>query len=257
VNDINDMPDMLKGHLKAMQKLKEQGVISHIGMTTHMDDGDIVKALEMFPFECVTISYNLLNAHLRPKTIDYAYKNGIAVFAMNPVGGGILATENTMFDDLHKNKPFSLVGAALLFVLSHKEITTAVNGLDNAEMAKHSIEQVKYLGDFDSEDAKEIYNAFKALGPTFCVGCDYCLPCPENVMIPRYLKMLNQYILGGIDNVLPAYKRHLQAGRIKPDNIPENCVECGVCLPKCTAHLDIPEKLKQAQEMLMILDKNL
>ena len=78
----------------------------------------------------------------------------------------------------------------------------------------------------------------KVLG--FCIGCKYCMPCPEGINIPSMMNL--EYVdklLRMSDRAARVYK-----DMVKPENSPAKCTQCRQCEEKCTQHLHITEELK-------------
>jgi hypothetical protein len=78
----------------------------------------------------------------------------------------------------------------------------------------------------------------------FCTGCRYCLPCPEGIDIPAIMDLIAQYRIWGFEDM--AQERYLKL----EGPLAEACIECGVCMQKCTQHLPIIEEMKWAAEHL-------
>ncbi len=62
-----------------------------------------------------------------------------------------------------------------------------------------------------------------------CTSCNYCLPCPEGVDIPRILKIYNDGIMyDKIETSKTDYNLWVPA-----DEKGNNCVVCGECEEQC------------------------
>lgn len=75
-----------------------------------------------------------------------------------------------------------------------------------------------------------------------CTNCKYCLPCPQDVAIPRIFELYNEaHIYNSFDGGRWQYgqllKRGQDAGR---------CVACGQCETLCPQNIAIIESLEVA-----------
>ncbi|MBN1421554.1 MAG: 4Fe-4S dicluster domain-containing protein, partial [Planctomycetes bacterium] len=92
----------------------------------------------------------------------------------------------------------------------------------------------------DLED--RIPDSFEAL----CTTCGYCLPCPQDVPIPKLMDAFNLSILDGeTENVLRRMKGHWG---IDPDAA-DRCTACGECEVRCTQNLPIRERIAAIREI--------
>jgi predicted aldo/keto reductase-like oxidoreductase len=83
-----------------------------------------------------------------------------------------------------------------------------------------------------------------------CTGCQYCLPCPQNVAIPEILSTYNQfYRYRGAsaqqETIIKSYRE-----QITHNQGPSNCVQCNSCLQKCPQGLPIPQLLARSTRYL-------
>jgi uncharacterized protein len=84
------------------------------------------------------------------------------------------------------------------------------------------------------EEAREVYFS---LAPIPCTQCEYCLPCPSDVAIPRIFDLYNDAV------TYDAWGRagSVYADFIKPENRANKCVECGECEEACPQNIKIIE----------------
>ena len=78
------------GAIPAAVKAKEQGLIRHLVVSTHLPGAEIAKVLGTGTFEGVTLGYNVLNFPFRSEGVAAAQRLGLGVVTMNPLGGGII-----------------------------------------------------------------------------------------------------------------------------------------------------------------------
>lgn len=79
------------------------------------------------------------------------------------------------------------------------------------------------------------------LGKEFCRRCEYCLPCPNGVMITP--AMAYRVIAHRMSPTVA-----VQFARIPMESI-LNCDDCGACIEKCPYELPIPDILKSYYDL--------
>ena len=88
-------PDQLeerirKGAIAAAQKARQEGLIKHLVVSSHLGGEDNAAVLDSGLFAGITIGYNALNFPFRARTLDAAAKHNAGVVTMNPLGGGLI-----------------------------------------------------------------------------------------------------------------------------------------------------------------------
>lgn len=77
-----------------------------------------------------------------------------------------------------------------------------------------------------------------------CLRCGYCQPCPQGIVIPDAFRSADMY--RGYGESLKYMGLDLYES-LAPR--PDVCEECGRCVKKCPAGLDIPGKLKDVVKL--------
>ena len=92
---------------------------------------------------------------------------------------------------------------------------------------------------------EDALNETKRLAELYCTGCNYCLPCPNEVNIPENFRIMNTHKLYGItEHAQNLYNALSNPERPKHGKKAEECVECGLCEPKCPQNISIMAQLK-------------
>ena len=79
-----------------------------------------------------------------------------------------------------------------------------------------------------------------------CTGCNYCMPCPQKLDIPRILRYFNDWnIYEQNPSTKLEYETWIPAGRHASD-----CIGCKACEEKCPQHLPISQAMKEAAEAM-------
>lgn len=236
--------------LAALREAKEQGLVRHLGFTTHGAPKHVIEWLQRVPdFRSITVYYNFTSRYMEEAMI-YAGEHNVGVVVMGPLYGGILAGESEAFaDEVPELKDMPVHEIAFRFLYANRGISCVLSGMndpahltENARMASDKkgltpgqCERfVKAFQDFTSEEL-------------LCSGCRYCdNACPQE--LPIY-QLMNTYQLSQIFG-LPAGEEQLEKLKKngKPD--PARCAACGECTDKCPQNLPVAKRMERLAEML-------
>lgn len=232
------------GAYEAALKAKEEGLIEHIVFSTHCNGDEIEQIINEDKFEGITLGYNILNFPFRQKGIQAAYKKGLGVATMNPLGGGLIPEKPDFFNFIRDENDPSVIAAALRFNASHKEITTVLAGMGTIKQVIENVKAGNEVNEFTESKLDEIKKQLSSKMDTLCTGCQYCTGCPQDIEVSKYMLAYNESILKSGEDCLNMLKWHWG---ISQENL-ANCVECGICEGKCTQHLPIIQRIKDIQQ---------
>ena len=233
-----------KGVLKSFEKMKSEGLIRHICLSTHMKGADVAAALKEYPFEGVLLGYSAMNFAYREAGIEAAAKLGRGVVVMNPLGGGIIPKNPDRFAFVKTTPQETVVEGALRFLLNDSRITVALVGFSSTAHVDEAISAVDGFTPLPPAELKRIRENVKSAFNQMCTGCMYCDDCPEGVPIPKLMDAYNIFMLSGKPGDLVSRLRwhwSIQAADAPWDR----CTECGRCEELCTQQLPIIERLKK------------
>lgn len=226
-------------------KAKEEGLIDHLVFSTHASGEEIRMMVEDGLFEGVTLGYNAVNFPYRAEGIESAYKHGLGVVTMNPLGGGLIPQHQEYFSFLRQNEEESTIQAALRFNASHESISVVLSGMGSKDEVKHNVEAVKNVEVFGKEKIDSIKSHLREEMNGFCTTCQYCKHCPKGIDIPLFMEIYNSYILEGLDSAKAKYQDNKNWGNIKEGKSgAADCIKCGKCEKLCTQKLDIVNRLE-------------
>jgi len=228
-------------------KAKEEGLIGHLAVSSHLQGDQLQDRLADSPFEGVTLGYCAMNFPYRQAAVDAAGKMGLGVVTMNPLGGGLIPGNAERFDFIRSEGDESVVSAALRFNISREAVTSALVGFttrDHVDQACAAVENFQpYSPEHIASVRERIIDSFDGL----CTGCGYCLPCPEEIPVPKFMDTYNQLVLSGskIEPMMFRMKWHWEI----PPELAGTCTRCGACVERCTQHLDICDRLDKIVEL--------
>lgn len=232
------------GAIAAAVKAKEEGLVEHVVVSSHLPGNELKQVLQEGPFEGVTLGYCAINFPYREEAVAAAGDMGLGVVTMNPLGGGLIPRNADRFDFLRGPADETVVQAALRFNVSHPNVTAALVGFTTKDHVDEACDAVEDFTPCPAEHyaalREQILDAFDGL----CTGCGYCLPCPQEVPIPKMMDAYNQKILtGGKDpkEITGRLKFHWSI----PLEEAAACSLCGECEEKCTQHLPIRERMEE------------
>ncbi len=236
---------------KWLVKARDQGLIKHICCSFHDDNEALRKVVDSGFIASVTVQYNLLDRKLED-AIAYASEKGMGVVVMGPVGGGRLGDNSEVLAELIPGIE-RVPELALRFVLSNPNVTVALSGMSNMEHVEENLrvcsDEISLSKD-DREAIKQHLARMQEMEKLYCTGCNYCMPCPQEVAIPKIFERYNMGRVYGLWET--ARKRYASIGANKWDKgaKADACVDCGVCEDKCPQNIPIRKQLKEAHGKL-------
>jgi len=241
------------GGMQAVRKAQDQGMIGHVCFSTHDKPENLIKLIDTGEFAGMTLQYNLLDRVNEP-VIAHACANGMGVVVMGPVGGGRLAAPSEQIRKMIPGEVKSSAEIALRFVFSNPNVTTAISGMNTVEMVEENAaiaSRESALTVDERRAIEDVLSETRRLSDLYCTGCNYCMPCPNDVNIPENFRLMNLHRLYGITE----HARSVYAGMSNPDRPnrgkrAEDCIECGACEPKCPQKIRIIEQLREVAKEL-------
>ena len=243
--------DVEDGPIEAAYQAKEDGLIKHISFSFHDDAENLFKLIDTGHFETMLVQYNLLDRS-NEEAIKYAQEKGMGVVVMGPVGGGRLGAPSTKLDKLMDSST-STVETALRFVFSNQNVNIALSGMENIDMVRQNAEIASNpdpLSENELADVKAMLEQNQKLADLYCTGCEYCLPCPQGVKIPKVFELMNYHRVYDLtDYAREEYKKLIKSDK-EDEKAADACVECGICEEKCPQNIEIIEQLKESHKAL-------
>ncbi len=226
------------GALEALIEAKEQGLIRHIGCTSHTSQA-LVKALERFDFEIILVPMNIVEREPLRELIPLCIRKGVGVTIMKPVATGLLPAQLALKWLLNQPISTALPGAA---TVEEVEENSIVGRLADFSLTVGEEERVSRLRD--------------QLDHIRCRVCGLCEPCPQKIPIGSTLGtdvMYDHYRTMGPETfrIFPWSLDRVQHGierRRQLISTIQSCTECGECEKRCPYGLPIIKMLQNTVE---------
>ncbi|MFW5980516.1 MAG: aldo/keto reductase [Halanaerobiaceae bacterium] len=233
-----------------VDKIKEQGKIDYIGFSFHDDYDLFEEIIDVYEdgWDFCQIQYNYLDTELQAgrRGLKYAANKNIPVVVMEPLRGGQLAqnppeeVKEIMEEFEDERTPADW---ALQWLWNQPEVTTVLSGMSTMEQVEENVESAANSGvGILSEKELNIIDkmAEKFRGPIQCTKCNYCMPCPNGVEIPRNFELYNKAKL--YDKFEENKEDYMDLDEGKRASA---CVNCGVCEEACPQNLEIITLLEE------------
>jgi hypothetical protein len=239
------------GCLETMQKLKNEGKVRHVCMSTHMPGADITRALAEHGdlFAGVLLGYNGANFPYRQEGVEGAARLHKGVVTMNPLGGGVIPDNPDRFAYLKRDPGESAVDAAIRFNMSHPGITVTLVGMRHEQDVDEALKAAQGFTPLTSAEMSRIKAQAGAGIEGLCTMCGYCKECPQHIPVMKFIESMNAFLL----NPEKSWRR--VSGELRGywgiqslDQLAE-CIECRKCEEACTQGLPILERFEEIKRL--------
>ncbi len=246
------------GALEFMDAAKADGRIRYAGFSYHDDPPAFAPIVDAYDWDFCQIQYNYMDVEYQAGRagLEYAAERGLGVVVMEPLKGGRLAGRTpgevqALWDSAPVTR--SPVQWALRFVWDDPRVSLLLSGMstmehvvDNVEIAGRAV--AGSLSPVEHALIEQVREAYQARIAVDCTECRYCLPCPEGITIPLILSCVNNAALfDDLAAEMASYKFELGAGHTAPASA---CTECGQCVEACPQHINVPQELAKAVQLL-------
>jgi predicted aldo/keto reductase-like oxidoreductase len=245
--------------LSVARKAQAEGLVKHIGFSSHDSADNIIRLIDTGEFEAVLMQYNYLDRHNEP-AIAHAYERGLGVSIMGPVAGGRLALPGGVAIDSEGALEMKTPELALRYVWANPAVNVALSGMNSLEQIEENVASANRLEALSAAEQTQIHGLFEQnqkLADLYCTGCSYCLPCPNEVQIPENFRYMNWYRVWGMEEAArKAYAALSPQGTWTPyagfiqGKKAEDCLACGECESKCPQNIPIIAQLEEVARVL-------
>ena len=239
-------------------ELKKSGKIKYAGFSYHDENKYFAEILDAFEWDFVQIQHNYIdNAHIKSGELyEELTRRGIPVLVMEPVRGGHLASLPDDVTDILKavNPDRSMAAWALQWVATQQNIMVTLSGMSTLEQVKENVatfSQAQFtLSDVEMEAVGRAAEKLLSYKTVPCTACQYCMPCPFGVNIPRMFEIYNRYEM--FHNKAFGQRDYF-GPMMDMDTRADKCTGCQTCVSKCPQHIDIPDRLAHVHEVMSAL----
>lgn len=201
------------------------------------------------------IQYNFVDQDYQAGTtgLQYAAEKGLGVVVMEPIKGGMLATEIPQIKKIWARSPVQRTSAewALQWVWNHPEVTVVLSGMSTPEQVEENLAAAgrgtpHSLTEGDLRLYDLVSHEYTKRVRVPCTGCKYCVPCPSGVNIPECFADYNAGMMFEDPGVANGnYTIATGAFFGGAPSCASQCDECGACEEQCPQGIPIRERLKE------------
>lgn len=260
------------GMLEFLLKEREAGRIRNLGWSFHGEQSEFDKVVALhdkYHWDFAQIQMNYVDWHyaheIEPENVNAEHlynslaERNIPIVIMEPLLGGRLGTLNEHMASLLKqqNPDRSLASWAFRHLAMFPHILTALSGMNLMEHLQDNIRScspAEPLSEADMALLDRVADEFAHFPAIPCTNCQYCMPCPYGLDIPKIFEHYNKCLSEG--NVVSEgtveqreFRRARKAFLTSYDasvsrlRQADHCIDCGECLKHCPQHIQIPQKM--------------
>ncbi len=217
--------------LEALVKLKKSGRVRFIGVSTHKNEPEVIRAAaDSNAYDIVLTAYNFLQPHRLEveEAMAYAAKRGLGIVAMKTQAGGYWDSEG--------KHPINMK-AALKWALQNENIHTAIPGFSTFDQMELDLSIMEDLALSPQEEEDLKLGKKLSLTGLYCQQCGKCIPqCKEHLEVPTLMRSF-MYARG--------YKNFGLAretlDQVELPHLP--CTDCSSCSIRCSMDFDIRSRI--------------
>lgn len=241
--------------LKYAQKALDDGRVHSLGFSFHDEYKVFKEIVDSFDWTFCQIQYNYMDIQNQAgrRGLRYAASKGLAVVVMEPLLGGKLVKAPPLVQKVWQGAPIQRTPAdwALQWLWDQPEVTVVLSGMNTLQQVQENLaiadrSAVGSLTTSEKALVTKVRSIYKSLSPIPCTQCEYCLPCPHGIAIPRNFAIYNEGAMyDALDQARGAYLRWM-----RPEERASECQNCDECEPKCPQHILISEWMPKVHAVL-------
>jgi len=232
------------GAIAWMDAHKASGQVRRQGFSYHGTIEDFPKVLDSYDWDFCQLQYNYMDLDTLA-CVEYATNKGVPIIIMEPLYGGKLAVTPPEVEAVFAahNPAVGPIDWAFAWLLDHPGVGWILSGMSNMEQLQQNIATFDKLEDYTMTDADRdmmlrARAAYESRWGVPCTRCEYCLPCPAGVKIPRCFEIYNEFQrFGTMGGNRWEYNELMSTGG------PDRCTACGRCEGLCPQNIPIIETL--------------
>jgi predicted aldo/keto reductase-like oxidoreductase len=230
---VTEQATLWEPYLETLVKLKKEGRIKHIGVSTHSNEPEVIRAAaKSGVYEVVLTAYNFRQPHVADveKAMAEATKAGLGIVLMKTQAGA--------FWDKERQDPINMK-AALKWALNNPNAHTSIPGFSSLEQLEEDMSIMEDLTLTEKEKKDLKLGEDMGMNGLYCDQCRECIAqCPKGVEVPTLARSY-MYTYGYRD--LASAKLALEPVDVAAAE--RACGSCETCAVKCTMGFDVRDRV--------------
>ncbi|MDR2076811.1 MAG: aldo/keto reductase [Desulfovibrio sp.] len=215
------LPGDGSGRYELFAELKRAGVIRAIGLTSHSLER-ARQAVDSGLYDTLQYPFSLLATGEEEDLVASCRAADVGFICMKALAGGLVRDIPAAFAFMGRfDNVLPIWGIQRMSELEEFLALEAAPPLWNEPMAEIA------------RDYRE------ALGKSFCRGCGYCQPCPQEIAVHTVARLF-------LTLRRSPWKPFAEPSWQKEMARVENCTQCGTCASRCPYHLDPPALIRRS-----------
>lgn len=247
IHAVNSVDRLMAPNLhEAFDRLKEQGKVRFLGVSSHTPDLETVMrhAIDNGRFDVIMVAYNFRNWPDLTNIFADAHRKRVGVVAMKTLKGA----HHTHLADFTPTERESFAQAAFKWVLSNPNVDGLVVTMDKHELVD---EYLVASGQLPTDADIALLERYDSLiANEYCrPGCGDCLDaCPHSVPVNDIMRYAMYYRNYGQEKEAMRLYAAVEAGHTA-----DHCASCSApCESRCTFGIPIRSKLALADRTLRL-----
>lgn len=213
------------GALEEVIRARDAGKIRYLGVTSH----SLPMALKLARsglFSSIQFPFNFIEAGAADALLPLAEQLGMGYIAMKPFGGGAIDNASVAFKFLRQH-PYCI----------------PIPGFESIAQVDEVVDFYATPNRVEAADLARMEDYRQELGKRFCRRCEYCMPCPNGVLITP---AMGYRIV--VNRMSAAVAVEFCKG---PMESVAKCNDCGICIDRCPYDLPIPATIKAHRQLYL------
>ena len=242
------------GLLPYLEEQQRLGRIGQIGFSFHDELPFFKELIDAYPWDFCQIQLNYMDKEYQAglEGLHYAEAKGIPVIVMEPLKGGKLTDKippvvEAIWQDAKAKH--SAADWAFRWVANLPGVLTILSGMSAESQLDENLTifskfSTPLLTEEELTRIDKVAQVYNNLIPYSCTACKYCMPCPQQIDIPTFIDLFNEWQI---------YEQNpkvmVNFGWWFPKYKPSLCTGCKACEGHCPQHLPISKIMSEGSQI--------
>ena len=240
------------------------GRIRHLAFSFHDETEVLKEIIDAYDrWSMCQVQYNYMDVENQAGTegVRYAASKGLALVVMEGLLGGRIVDPPDPIQAIWDGAPAKRTPAdwALQWLWNQPEVSTVLSGMSTMEQVEQNLVSADSsgIGTLSGDElaiVDRVREAYEALCPIPCTNCQYCMPCPNGVDIPRNFSVYNMgAMFDRPEDARGGYgfmQTQVERGEFEVSPQAVSCIQCRECEDKCPQSILISEWMPIVHEVL-------